>query len=73
VNILTKVGSVAPWVLGELLTIPSHEHTFLSNVKSRRTRLVGHVARVREMKNSYKILVGKPVWRMLENNIMMNF
>jgi hypothetical protein len=29
-------------------------------IKSRRMRLVGHVARVEEMKNAYKILVGKP-------------
>jgi hypothetical protein len=29
-------------------------------IKSRRMRWVGHVARMREIRNSYKILVGKP-------------
>jgi hypothetical protein len=29
-------------------------------MKSRRIRRVGHVARMETMKNSYKILVGKP-------------
>jgi hypothetical protein len=28
--------------------------------KSRRTRLAGHVARMREKRNAYRILVGKP-------------
>jgi len=29
-------------------------------IKSRRMRLAGHVARMRERKDAYKILVGKP-------------
>jgi hypothetical protein len=29
-------------------------------IKSRRMRLAGHVARMGEMRNAYKILVGKP-------------
>jgi hypothetical protein len=29
-------------------------------IKSRRTRWVGHVARMEEMRNAYNILVGKP-------------
>jgi hypothetical protein len=29
-------------------------------IKSRRTRLVGHVAHTGEMRNAYSILVGKP-------------
>jgi hypothetical protein len=31
----------------------------IRSIKSRRTRLVGYVARVGEMRNSYNILVGK--------------
>jgi hypothetical protein len=29
-------------------------------IKSRRMRLAGHVARIREKRNAYRILVGKP-------------
>jgi hypothetical protein len=29
-------------------------------IKSRRMRLAGHVARMREKRNAYRILVGKP-------------
>jgi hypothetical protein len=29
-------------------------------IKSRRTRWTGHVARMGEMRNAFKILVGKP-------------
>jgi hypothetical protein len=32
----------------------------IKTVKSRRMRLAGHVARMREKKNAYKILAGKP-------------
>jgi hypothetical protein len=31
-------------------------------IKSKRMRWVGHVARVWEMRNAYKILVGRPEW-----------
>jgi hypothetical protein len=32
----------------------------ISAIKSRRMKLDGHVARMREMRNAYIILVGKP-------------
>jgi hypothetical protein len=31
-------------------------------IKSRRMRWTGHVTRMGEMKNAYKIFVGKPEW-----------
>jgi hypothetical protein len=34
-------------------------------VKSRRMRWAGHVARMREMRNAYNILVGKSEWKRL--------
>jgi len=33
-------------------------------IKSRTMRFAGHVTRMREMRNAYKILVGKPEWKM---------
>jgi hypothetical protein len=36
----------------------------IGTIKSRKMRWAGHVAsRVREIRNSYKILLGKPEWR----------
>jgi hypothetical protein len=32
-------------------------------IKSRRMRWAGHVARVRNNKNVYRVLVGKPEWK----------
>jgi hypothetical protein len=37
-----------------------HNLYSLSIIKSRRMRLTGHVARVEEKRNAYRILVGKP-------------
>jgi hypothetical protein len=33
---------------------------YASPIKSRRMKWVGHVARMREMRNAYSILAGKP-------------
>jgi hypothetical protein len=45
-------------------------------IKSRRMRWVGQVAYMGEIRNSYKILVGKPEWkrprRRCEDNIRMD-
>jgi hypothetical protein len=35
----------------------------ITMIKSRRMRWVGHAAHIREMKNTYKIFVGKTEWR----------
>jgi hypothetical protein len=32
----------------------------ISMIKSRRMRMAGHVARMREKRNAYRIMVGKP-------------
>jgi hypothetical protein len=37
-----------------------NEELHSSMIKSRRMRLAGHVARMREKRNAYRILVGKP-------------
>jgi hypothetical protein len=50
-------------------------------IKSRRMRLLGHVARVEEDRNVYKVLMGKPEgkrplgrpWRRWEDGIRMDF
>jgi hypothetical protein len=39
-------------------------------IKSRRIRKVGHVARMGEMKNVYKILVGKPEYLGVDGKII---
>jgi hypothetical protein len=47
-------------------------------IKSKRMRLAGHVARMREKRNAYRILVGKPEGKRLlvrwawEDNIKMD-
>jgi hypothetical protein len=44
-------------------------------IKSRRMRWAGHVARIMEKKNAYRILVGKPLERQRRRwvgNIKMN-
>jgi hypothetical protein len=43
----------------ELHNLYSSSH-FIRVIKSRRTRRAGLVLRTREMRNAYKILVGKP-------------
>jgi hypothetical protein len=43
--------------LHNLYSLPS----IIRIIKSRRMRLVGHVARMREKRNVYRLLVGKPV------------
>jgi hypothetical protein len=53
--------------------------SIIRNIKSRRVRLAGHVARMRENRNAYRILVGKPEGKRLlgrrrhrwEDNIKM--
>jgi hypothetical protein len=40
-------------------------------IKSRKMRLVGHVARMREMRNAYKILVVKPKRKRTTRKIWM--
>jgi hypothetical protein len=35
----------------------------IREIKSRRMRWLGHIARVGVMRNAYKILVGKPDWK----------
>jgi hypothetical protein len=44
---------------GELHNLYSSPHT-IGQIKSRRMRWAGHVARTREGRNVYRVLVGKP-------------
>ena len=49
---------------GESYLILNHVHCILRlrirNLKSRRLRWVGHLARMKEFRNEFRILVGKP-------------
>jgi hypothetical protein len=44
----------------ELYNLYSSPSILIRVIKSRRMRLVGHVARIGEKRNAYRILVGKP-------------
>jgi hypothetical protein len=47
---------VAQWELHNLYSSPD----IIRQIKSRRIRWAGHVAHIREGKNVYRVLVGKP-------------
>jgi hypothetical protein len=54
-------------VTGDLRTLHNEElhnlhscPSVITMIKSRRMRLAGHVARIRETRNAYRILRGKP-------------
>ena len=38
----------------------THTHTFITNLKLRRLRWAGHLARMEQSTNAYRVLVGKP-------------
>jgi hypothetical protein len=42
-------------------------HNVARVIKTRRLRWAGHTAHIREMKNAYRILVGKPRGKTLED------
>jgi hypothetical protein len=46
--------------------------TNIMMIKSRRMRWAGHVARMREMRNAYTLLVGKPEGKLRLGNLGVN-
>jgi hypothetical protein len=57
VNNIRKIGENC--IIEELHNVYSSPN-IIRMIKSRRVRLAGHVARMGEMRNAYRILVGKP-------------
>jgi hypothetical protein len=62
-----KFGPKRNEITGEWRKLHNEEHNNLYSspyivrvIKSRRTRLVGEVARMRERRRAYRLLVGKP-------------
>ena len=49
--------------IAELYALYSSSNMIIRNLKSRQLRWTGHVARIEQSRNAYRVLVGKPEWK----------